>query len=510
MNERDLSVTLQDAVKQKLDQFLRQQPTGDAVSLDWMERLATHLLQELAHACFAAWVSYLERMIRTVALPCPVCGHARKMKSRPRHPMQINVLGLQISVPKLYLECGHCDAPGVSITRVLTGLHHNDASLELRLIAAFSAAEHSYGRASRDLLAHHGQAVERTAVRRMALQVEEQAKTYVEQERAAALDRVSGEARISGVERLMLQGDGGSVRTGKLVPCEPGDAGYGKMTPKTGKARRKRETEKREIITMDVREPGQMEPTALDVVVPCEAEAGERARRMLALASRSGLGDNTQMLGLGDLGSNLPQSFDEAFAGYNALYSGDWKHVCNYVENASSVLEGLDADAWQESMKDAIWNRSRDARDELLRQAQLHRVQPLPTGLSVCPVHALKSYVCNNWHRMHAAHFKAMEVDWVSARAEAQVRERTRRRFEGPGAWSQKNLEGKATLRALIDEGSWEPFRQWCRKQVMHRFSRELVERLEKAVAEGRLNQKQAAAFVQGTDDGRLARAQAA
>ena len=69
----------------------------------------------------------------------------------------------------------------------------------------------------------------------------------------------------------------------------------------------------------------------------------------------------------------------------------------------------------------------------------------------------------NNWHRMHAAHFKAMEVDWVSARAEAQVRERTRRRFEGPGAWSsQKNLEGKATLRAIIDEGSWEPFRQWC------------------------------------------------
>ena len=416
--------------------------------------------------------------------------------------MQINVLGLQFSVPKLYLECGHCDAPGVSITRLLTGLHHNDASLELRLVAAFSAAEHSYGRASRDLRVHHGQEVERTAVRRMALAVEEQAKTYAEQQRAADLDRVSGEARLSGVERLMFQGDGGSVRTGKLVPCKPGDAGYGKLTPKTGKERRKRETEKREIITMDVREPGQMEPTALDVVVPCEAPQGERARRMLALAARSGLGDNTQMLGLGDLGSNLPQSFDEAFAGYDAIYSGDWKHVCNYVESASAVLEGLDADAWQESMKDAIWNRSRDARDELLNQAQRHRVQPLPAGLSVCPVHALKSYVCNNWHRMHAAQFKAMEVDWVSARAEAQVRERTRKRFEGPGAWSQKNLEGKATLRAIIDEGRWGPFRQWCRKQGMHRFSRELVERLEKAVAQGRLNQEQADAFLHDSNDG--------
>ena len=37
---------------------------------------------------------------------------------------------------------------------------------------------------------------------------------------------------------------------------------------------------------------------------------------MLALAARCGLGDTTEVLGLGDLGSNLPASFDEAFVGY--------------------------------------------------------------------------------------------------------------------------------------------------------------------------------------------------
>jgi len=44
----------------------------------------------------------------------------------------------------------------------------------------------------------------------------------------------------------------------------------------------------------------------------------------------------------------------------------------------------------------------------------------------------------------------------------------------------------------------------------MHRFSRELVKRLEKAVAEGRLDQEQAAAFIQDSNDGRQPRAQAA
>lgn len=102
------------------------------------------------------------------------------------------------------------------------------------------------------------------------------------------------------------------------------------------------------------------------------------------------------------------------------------------------------------------------------------------------------SYVCNNWHRMRSAQFKAMGVDYVSARAEAQVRERTRKRYEVPGAWRQDNLEGKATVRAIIAEGSWPRFCQWCRERAMDSFSLQLVQRLEVAVAQGRLSQHQA------------------
>jgi hypothetical protein len=181
---------------------------------------------------------------------------------------------------------------------------------------------------------------------------------FVESERKLALVGVSHEARTEGVAQLMVQGDGGMVRTGTLVPCQPGDPNYGKTTPKTGHPRRQRPTQYRELITLDVRQPEEMTASALDVVVPVLAPEGERARRMLALAARKGLGDNTEVFGVGDLGSQLPESFDEAFTGNVKQYSGDWKHTCDYVYGVAAVLVN-GAKRWTNQMKEAIWKRAK-------------------------------------------------------------------------------------------------------------------------------------------------------
>jgi post-segregation antitoxin (ccd killing protein) len=491
MIDDKLITHLQGVVKDKIDQHLASWPLAHLASLDLVEALVRSVAVPLAMACFDSWMATLERATLELARPCPSCGRPRKCKWRSEALMQVQVLGLDLEVPKLYLECGHCDAPGVSITRLLTGLTDGDASTELALLSAYSAAEHSYRDASRELEVHQGQVVERTMVRRLALEVEELAKEFAEQQRQAGLALVAGEARREGVERLMVQGDGGVVRTGKLVECEPVDPGYGQTTAKRGKPKRKRVLQNREVITLDVREPGQMEPKGLDVVVPCVAEEGERATRMLATAARSGLGDNTEVLGLGDLGSQLPESFDEAFIGHTAIYCGDWKHVRDYVAGAKAVLEGPEEEVWQAEMLEAIWTRNEEQRDELLREARERRVKELPQHVERCPVQALTTYLHNNWERMQAARFKGLGVDFVSARAEAQVRERTKRRFAVAGAWREENLEGKATLRALIDEGSWERFCQWVRARTREQFRKELVERLEQANREGRLSSAQ-------------------
>jgi hypothetical protein len=209
---------------------------------------------------------------------------------------------------------------------------------------------------------------------------------------------------------------------------------------------------------------------------------------MLALASRAGLGENTKMLGLGDLGSGLPQAFDEAFTGYDATYSGDWHHQRNYVHEAASVLTGLDPSRWERQMRDAIWKRDERRRDALRKKAAEHRMPTLPAHLERCPVAALKTYLTNNWEYLRSAEFKERGVDFVSARAEAQVRDRTKARFMVPGAWCPENLEPKATLRAIVADGRWEAFRAAYREHREVQFAKSLAQRLDETLAKGGLD----------------------
>jgi len=74
-----------------------------------------------------------------------------------------------------------------------------------------------------------------------------------------------------------------------------------------------------------------------------------------------------------------------------------------------------------------------------------------------------------------------------AAQSEAQVRDRTKRRFAVPGAWRQENLEGKATLRAISAEGSWPHFRAFCLERATTEFQTLLRQRIDRAIAQGRL-----------------------
>jgi hypothetical protein len=108
-----------------------------------MEALSRTLFAALVVVFFEVWSVVLERVGKELALTCPCCGRRRKCKRRRGALMELKVLGLEIAVPKLYLECAHCAAPGLSVTKVLTGLSSGEASVELKLMAAYSAAKDS-------------------------------------------------------------------------------------------------------------------------------------------------------------------------------------------------------------------------------------------------------------------------------------------------------------------------------------------------------------------------------
>jgi len=490
----ELIAELSEIVKAKTLSWLQARGLLEVASLTVIQDAMTRVGRAAAEAVGAAWREVLVQLTASLR-ECPRCGRRRKCKWRASQPLRIEVLGFTVELPKLYLECGHCDAPGLSVVTLLTGLSSGEASAQLKLATAYCASAKSYGDSRRDIAVHYGQDIERTKVRRLALAVEQEAMEFAETERCVQVERLSAEARTVGVPLILTEADGGKVRAGTLEPCEPGDAGFGQRTPKRDLARRKRPSSFREVITMDAREPGATECSALDVLVPVGAAPGERARRMLALAGRKGLGSNTRSIGLGDMGSELAAAFDEAFFDYpGSFWNADWKHSCDYVEAVRKVLsQRFDGLAWATAMKAAIWNRDLAQRDLLLAQARAHRVKVLPRELEKCPVAALQTYLTNNWKHMRFVELKALGLPFVSARAEAQVRVRTKDRFCVAGAWRLKNIEPKATLRSIIADGRWPSFRAYVLDQHRTSFEKDLIGRLGQAVKHGRLSHSQIA-----------------
>jgi hypothetical protein len=189
----------------------------------------------------------------------------------------------------------------------------------------------------------------------------------------------------------------------------------------------------------------------------------------------------------------LASAFEEAFFAYDAFWAADRKHTWDYVYDAASILEGLDTSQWAEHMRQAVLDRDERRRDALLEQAKSHRVASLPENYERCPLHALRTYLHNNWKHMRFREMEQRDLPTVSARAEAQVRDRTKDRFSVAGAWNVENIEGKATLRSIIDEGSYNRFVQWYCSQQEQAFFRDLKLRLDRAVEENRVTAAAAA-----------------
>jgi len=481
---------LAEIVKERTRLIVGEGSIMDLASMDWLQKVLLAVARAICVAVVEAWRDALFNVAREMLAECPGCGRRRKWKWRRTRTLKLSVVGLNFELPSPYVECLHCKAPAVNVVKLLTGLRSGDSSTELELLAGYGGGLETYRRASDDLRVHHGQEVERTKVRRMSLKVEADAVEYAEELRQEADE---AELPPHGAACLIIEADGGSARTGKLVPCEEEDEGYGKKTAKRGMPKRKKVTQGREIITMDIRVPGEMEPRGQEAMVPAVSPPGERGRRMRTMAARSGRGQDTEMRGLGDMGSGLGRAFDGTF-GKPHFWCADWKHVTDYFDAAGKVLVDFDTEQWKAQMEDMVWNRYKSMVDHLLCQAFGHLPCPLPEDLDKCPVHSLQTYLNNNWDSLRSKQMRAEGFPFISARAESQVRDRTRRRFGGPGTWLEENLEPKATLLAIVREGSWDRFANWVRYKRSSDFRRQMIDRCQEALRQGRITNEAMAA----------------
>ncbi len=477
--------------------FLRTQLLSDALSLSWVTFRTMELCRAVCVAFVRAWARLLEQAAVEAGLTCPECGQKRKICWRENQPLWVDLFCGRLCIRKPYLRCGAKDCSGqpLSVTRLLSGLRSGDSGLVLKLQAGRQGAEESYGKSARSLEEHPlGVHLERGKLRRLAIEVEDEAVEYREQQRREN----SRPARLpdAGVPVLVLEGDGGSVRVGTYQTPGVGEKGKQERTPVRKLPRRRRPAEKREVITLDVRQPEEKSASALDVLMPVTAPPGERQRLMRALARRKGLGTGTEIYGLGDMGSALAPAFEQAFPGHPGFWQADEKHTRDYLRAVVPVLQGLNGERWHEALWSAIQQRDEAQRDALLEQAKRHRIASLPDGLKKCPVHALASYLHNNWDHMRFEEMKERGLPVVSARAESQVRDRTKSRFSVAGAWGLENVEPKAILRSIIAEGSFAHFTEWLYQKEQASFAQGLKERVEEAVEERRLDAKAAALLI--------------
>ena len=386
MQDEDI-MAIQSAVKVQMRKYLSGVSLFDIASFDWLQKLLSSVLKAVAEAIVESWQETLLKLSKELTLECPSCGRKRAWKWRRGRKLKVSLVGLNVELPQPLVECDHCETKALNVMKILTGLSSGDSSTELELLIARRGVQDTYGRASREMKAHHGQDIERTKIRRKGLVIEQEAVEFAEQRRTR-METTSLPAK--GPEKLLIEADGGSVRTGIMAPCEDGDPGYGKKTEKRGLPRRKKNIHNREMITMDIRAPGEMEPRALDVMVPVLSPPGERSRLMTTMAARAGAADNTTMRGLGDMGSGLARAFEGAFPDNKSYWAADWKHITDYVANACKVLTDFDITSWIEQMHDALWQRHKSMSDYLLSQAFGHLKLPMPEGTEKCPLHALQ------------------------------------------------------------------------------------------------------------------------
>jgi hypothetical protein len=113
--------------------------------------------------------------------------------------MKLSGVGFEVEVGKPYVCCGNsdCDAIGVSVVRLLTGLNSGASTPLLKLLAAHPAADRSYHSAQKELATHPlGEEIERAKVRRLTLGVEKDALEFAEARRLEMSSSASSLATV--------------------------------------------------------------------------------------------------------------------------------------------------------------------------------------------------------------------------------------------------------------------------------------------------------------------------
>jgi len=320
----------------------------------------------------------------------------------------------------------------------------------------------TFGASVKAMQEHHGQAVERTKAERVTYHVGSEAILYLTERRASAREKLRA-GEHDAVEQLLFTADGGAVPVGKLE------------RPKTAKARAKaKKTEvrkhpkgKRTIIGREARficahgaEPDA--PRVVDCHIAPYEQTSFTGERMLTVAAEAGLGDNTAVHGVFDMGKWIHTQFEEQFDAYERTACADIMHVAEYLCDACRVLVGPDK-AFPSAMghkHEMLHGNFDDVLDELRRHECDEHCEKTPGGK--CLVRVAETCLDNNQHYMRDyEQLVARGLPIGSGEAESGIRHVIKKRMSVAGAWEENNAPLMLGLITIQASGWWDDFWRW-------------------------------------------------
>jgi hypothetical protein len=304
---------------------------------------------------------------------------------------------------------------------------------------------------------HHNQYVDRTKAERITYQVGREAEIYLKERRINSREKLRAGAHDA-VEQLLFTADGGAVPIGEL------------SRPKKAKAKtavRKIPKGKRKIVGREARLIcAHGEDSEAVKIVDCHIAPYEQTHftgeRMLTVAAEAGLGDNTLVHGVFDMGKWIHTQFEEQFNAYEHTACADIMHVAEYLVDAGRVLAGPDkAFAWGMIQKDKILKgQFDDVFDKLSQHECDGHCEKTPGGK--CLVRVAETYLNNNQHYMRDyPQLIARGLPVGSGEAESGIRHIIKKRMSVAGAWEETNASLMLALITVRASDWWDDFWLW-------------------------------------------------
>jgi hypothetical protein len=495
--------------------FLAGLPPSTSQRLNGLETEMLGLVEQLTEGLWRLAFEYLTERAWTQAHECPVCHKARE---RQRDAVNVTVLGRELSIPVDYYYCRKCPTSDCPMRKWL-GVREGTTSGGFERAVTSLTREGSFGEAAEQMLEQHGQGVDRTLVQRVTYRVGSDAVAFLAEKYGAVQRQTPTTPMGSGVPRVFLTADGGSVRVGVLT--RPSLEESKELTPvrQLPKGTRAQGGREMRVIVAHPTEPDVARWVDIHMAPLDHPEIS--GARMWAVARMAGMGTRTQMYGVFDMGTWIHTQFEAQFSTNPWQIRVDWCHVTEYLWDASKVLypvvvvkpgaepakaaeplaepakavesgeiakpaagstespkaakaaanakaEKAAEDArkkWMNTQKDALCRSDwQSVVNALTRPVGPGEEEPNDD------VTTARRYVFKFHEYMDYAASVAEGLPTGSGEGEGAVRHLIRARLDVPGAWREENPDKVAALIAIHESEQWDAFWEWRERRDIERW----------------------------------------